>query len=724
MTFLNPLVLIGLAAASIPLILHLLNLRKPRTIEFSTLAFLKELQQTSIRRLKLRQILLLILRTALIVFIVLAFARPALRGSLLGTIGTHAHTSVVLLLDDTFSMAATDEHGNLFRQAKAKALQLVNLLNEGDEVYLQRFSEFTHPTNSTMTHDFATMMSAIDESRITASSASLEQGLRLAAKALATSHNANKEVYVLSDMQRTLFDVGTVSHDILFSPETKFFFLQFGSRSVDNVTVDSLLMLSQILEAGKPVVISARIFNYGNAPQRNYVVSAYLDGQRVAQRNLDVAPWSSAPAEFSVIPKRSGLLSGYVATEEDAIEHDNKRWFSFTVPERIAVALISPFQNDVRYISLPLTTRSADGKNMLFSVQRFTPQQLPLVNLAEFDVVILGNVPAFSQSDVARIKTFIERGGGVMIFPGDAIDGANYNTTMFPLLAIPPFEGKNEVMQTDGMVGMIFQRIDTDHPIFDGMFEPTEKQTSPQIESPHIFKSMKRQAGKYGRTIISLNDQTPFLVEYRIGEGVALVFSSAPTPTWSDMHLKGVFAPLIYRSTLYAAARAEQTFTARVGDAPTLTLKTKSENMATSRQLTLVTPAKNEEILQHIVRSTAVGSSITFSTPVLQEPGIYEVRSDHEVLAHIAVNVAAAESDMRRATTDERNRLFSTLGIDQSRVVDVSSEDNVSEIVLQSRYGVELWKFFLIAALLVAVVEMVVARESKKESAPFAISPS
>src|ERR1051326_5218888 len=70
MTFLNPLVLFGLVAAAIPVILHLLNLRKLRTIEFSTLTFLKELQQTKIRRLKLRQLLLLIVRTLLVLMII------------------------------------------------------------------------------------------------------------------------------------------------------------------------------------------------------------------------------------------------------------------------------------------------------------------------------------------------------------------------------------------------------------------------------------------------------------------------------------------------------------------------------------------------------------------------------------------------------------------------------------------------------------------------------
>ena len=154
MTFLNPLVLFGLVAAAIPLILHLLNLRKLRTIEFSTLTFLKELQQTKIRRLKLRQILLLIVRTLLIIVIILAFARPALRGTILGTIGTNAHSSVVFILDDSFSMTVSDEHGEYFKQAKDATVRLIELLKEGDEAYLVKLSDVPKATIDPATHEF------------------------------------------------------------------------------------------------------------------------------------------------------------------------------------------------------------------------------------------------------------------------------------------------------------------------------------------------------------------------------------------------------------------------------------------------------------------------------------------------------------------------------------------------------------------------------------------
>jgi hypothetical protein len=125
MTFLNPVVLLGLAAAAIPLILHLLNLRKLRTIEFSSLRFLKELQQTKIRRLKLRQIILLIIRTLIIVFIVLTFARPTLHGTFFGS-GSQAHSTMVIILDNTFSMSAADNHGERFKQAKDAAMRHIS----------------------------------------------------------------------------------------------------------------------------------------------------------------------------------------------------------------------------------------------------------------------------------------------------------------------------------------------------------------------------------------------------------------------------------------------------------------------------------------------------------------------------------------------------------------------------------------------------------------------
>jgi hypothetical protein len=118
MTFLNPAVLIGLLAASIPVIIHLLNLRKLKRINFSTLAFLKELQKNKIRKVKIKQWLLLALRVSIILMLVLAFSRPALRGTTIGGVASSAKTTAVFILDDTFSMSVVGSRGSYLNSAK------------------------------------------------------------------------------------------------------------------------------------------------------------------------------------------------------------------------------------------------------------------------------------------------------------------------------------------------------------------------------------------------------------------------------------------------------------------------------------------------------------------------------------------------------------------------------------------------------------------------------
>ena len=141
MVFLNPAVLFGLLAASIPVLIHLFNLRKLKRIEFSTLAFLKELQKNKIRKIKLKQWLLLALRVLIILFLITAFARPTLEGVAIGGTTSAAKTTAVFILDDTYSMSVVDGKGSYFNQAKGTIQELLRQLQEGDEAALVLVSD-------------------------------------------------------------------------------------------------------------------------------------------------------------------------------------------------------------------------------------------------------------------------------------------------------------------------------------------------------------------------------------------------------------------------------------------------------------------------------------------------------------------------------------------------------------------------------------------------------
>jgi uncharacterized membrane protein len=131
MTFLNPAFLFGLLAAGIPVIIHLLNLKKLKKIEFSTLIFLKELQKQKIRRIKMKQWLLLVLRVLIILFVVFAFSRPTVDNLSLSGFAPAAKASGVIIIDNSYSMNLRNDNGTLINQAKEIAAEMAGGLKEG-----------------------------------------------------------------------------------------------------------------------------------------------------------------------------------------------------------------------------------------------------------------------------------------------------------------------------------------------------------------------------------------------------------------------------------------------------------------------------------------------------------------------------------------------------------------------------------------------------------------
>ena len=131
MSFLAPSLLWGLLAAAVPVIIHLISRRQTQRVDFSTVRFIKELEHDTIRKLKLRQIILLILRTAAVILLVLSFARPVKIGyfPLAGAVGQS--TRIAMLFDNSATMAAEVERSTLLDRSKQTALNLLHNL-EGD----------------------------------------------------------------------------------------------------------------------------------------------------------------------------------------------------------------------------------------------------------------------------------------------------------------------------------------------------------------------------------------------------------------------------------------------------------------------------------------------------------------------------------------------------------------------------------------------------------------
>ena len=133
MGFLQPLALLGLAAAAIPALLHLLQRRVPPTVTFPAVRYLSETERRHSRRLKLRNLLLLLLRTALIALIVLAAARPVAR---LPVGGTHGPSALALVVDNSLSSGAVVVGRRVVDILASQARNAVRRLTSSDRLWL------------------------------------------------------------------------------------------------------------------------------------------------------------------------------------------------------------------------------------------------------------------------------------------------------------------------------------------------------------------------------------------------------------------------------------------------------------------------------------------------------------------------------------------------------------------------------------------------------------
>ncbi len=708
MTFLNPLVLIGLVAAAIPLIIHLFNFRRPRRVDFSSLAFLQELQRTTMQRVRIKQWLLLLLRTLALACLVLAFARPTLTGGLAGTVGGRAPTALAVVVDNSLSMTLRDEQGTYLDQARELAAGLVEQMAPGDEVFIlttagDAVAEPVAYQNAGAALDALTDLEAVP------GASGLLPALARAGDRLAGAVHLNKELYVVSDLQAsTLAD----TFDVALPAEARVALVPVGTRAYDNIAVTDVRVVSRIVELGQPVRLEATLVNYGTEAVQDYVASVYLEGERVAQATTDLAPGVPETVAFVVTPQQRGWLAGLVQIEEDAFVYDNLRYFTLHVPERRRVLVVQGEGERTDYLELALSPALARDR-LAFDVDVVPEAALAGTGLGAYDAVILAGPHSLSSGEVAALVRYVEAGGGLLFFPGAGARAEDYNALLGGLGG-GRFTGFNGVPGSGRPVAS-FDRVDLEHPLFEGVFEPSVPRREQRIERPELYYVMDYvPGGAAEQTLIRLSTGGPFLQELRHGRGAAFLITVAPDPRWSDLPVRGLFIPLLYRAMYYLSAGeavgGEQLIVGRPG---TIRLAGAPEDAS----LRLVTPAGEELVPE---QRRLFGAVLVQTDATLREPGIYEVRAGTTLLRRVALNLEGRESDLRRLEADAAaTRLAERMGR-PVRVLAVGEggREALAEALVTERTGREIWNVFLLLALVFLVAEMLVARQWRPESVP------
>ncbi|MEZ4700456.1 MAG: BatA domain-containing protein [Rhodothermales bacterium] len=708
MTFLNPLLLLGLLAAAIPLIIHLFNFRRPRKVDFSSLAFLKELQKSTMQRVRIKQLLLLALRMLAIASLALAFARPTLMGSLSGALGGRSHTSMALVIDNSRSMGVRDAQGAYIDQARELAAGVVQYAQTGDELFIVPTGALTGGAAEPITTR-SLAQDAVEDIEIQPASLTLYEAIDRAQGLLANASHINREVYVISDFQRYM--LADSSARSAAGDGARTYILPVGERVEPNIAITQVQVASRIIEAGQPVRIEATLVNYGDDDVEGYVASVFLDGERVAQSAADLPSRVPKTVSFTVTPQRRGWLPGEVRIEDDAFESDNVRFFTINVPEQRSVLVVAGEGHSTDFIALALSPQLTRGRS-IFNLETIPETALATRALGSYDAVVLVGVRSLSSGEVGALAQYVADGGGMLFYPGEAGQAADYNA-LFESLGAGRFSGFSGALNGEQSIAS-FDRVDLEHPLFEGVFESAGSPSRINVERPLIAHAMNYTPGSGNeQTLIQLSNGFPFLQEVRHGDGIAFLMAVAPDVRWSDLPRRGLFIPLVYRSMYYLTAdesvAGEQLI---IGEPESLRLA----GVADAEPVRLKAPDGVEFTPE---QRNLFGAMLLEIDRSLTTPGIYDVMAGEVLVRRIAFNVPTDESDLGVWPVDEAVERIRG-GSDASvRVLDVDAADGMAGVLQrleEERSGIELWNVFLMLALAFLVAEMLVARQWRPEA--------
>ncbi|MEZ4825727.1 MAG: BatA and WFA domain-containing protein [Bacteroidia bacterium] len=678
MAFLNPAALWGLLALSVPIIIHFFNLQRPRQILFSNVAFVKEVKKSVVRRVRFRQWLLLLARLLAIAGLVLAFAGPVIvsqNNQLL-----QGNRSIALVIDNSYSMTAGNEKGEYFQQALSLVRNVVRSFNREDEFLLMTTSDLR------LNFNFSRQEEALEQLK----DLSISQNIHTQSEILgfrdeifARSSNQVKELYFLSD-----FQVATVMADsqLLSSVDSAMLikYIPLATRKQKNVYISAHEILSRIVEKEKPVSMSMEIVNDGETAVKDLSVRVMLEGKAVAISTKSIDPETSSNLIISFTPTESGWLSGYIELDDPLVDFDNRRYFSLYVPEKEKILIVEgQTSRNIRLLYESLFNQ--------FDTKFISSRDIAAEDIAAYRALVLLGVGNISTGLGDKLQTFVEEGGSMMYFPGDnmVLPGVN---SFFTSIGFGSFAPSVSVSN-----GLKASNVDLANPLFEGVF--TKKQSNLEFDAPEVFRYHPVQlnnAAPHNR-ILSLENQAPVLVESRIGEGVLFTFTVFPGDAWTDLHVKTVFSPLLFRATQIMSQTRNVQSGQEIGAFKPVSIRT--------NQKSLINLIDAEGLAVPPEQYTQGGATtLNFEKMEIRE-GNYRIVQDEQLLEKISFNISDLESKLAFADVSTLEEMLIQRGLPFIEVLP-PSPDQIRTRIEVEKEGFPLWKYFIIIAVVCLAVEV------------------
>lgn len=437
----------GAICALGPVIIHLLNRQRYRTVQWAAMDFLREAIQRNRRILQIRDIVLLLLRTAAVLFFGFALARPFFSATS-GSFDQRQPLHAILLFDNSLSMGYLDNDGDLLSKAKGRAKEFLDELPVGSKVTVIPVCGSVDPVSPDPYDTQEMALDAIDRIKLVDRAAHLKPAMKLAQDAAQATRLANRVVF-FGDQQRLNWQ--DVQVEELTTKELPLQVVDISAGDWENSWISNIVVQDDLADIETPTTILVDVAHRGEAsrevPVRLMIGDKVLDDKTIKLKpgqDMQQVEFQHVFNDLTTLPEADKpvfVTLKAVIAQPDKLPQDDERYLAIPVVAALPVVFIDQYGDEedaaknklgetrhLRQLLAPKDSRQDAGK-ALIHVKHIRLEELSQELLSDARLVVIAGIhDPGSSANVQMLRDYVRQGGSLVIAAGADFDSAAWNS--------------------------------------------------------------------------------------------------------------------------------------------------------------------------------------------------------------------------------------------------------------------------------------------------------
>lgn len=677
MKFANPNFLYALFALAIPIIIHLFNFRKYKTLYFSNVRFLKEVKQQTQSKSQLKHLLVLLSRLLALAFLVFAFAQPFIPSH--NKLSEFNKTSVSIYIDNSFSMDAESEKGRLIETAKNLGTKIIDFYKPSDKFQLLTndfLGKHQHLVNKQM------FVNEVQEVKTTPSYKTVSQIVERQKSALVDENEANKKIFIISDFQKNNCDFEKLSADSNLSINL----LPLKRNPTRNIYIDSCWFESPVRQLNSQEKLHVRIVNNTDEDYTNVPLKLFINGRQKALASININKNGQADSVLYFTNTETGFQQAKLEITDYPITYDDNLYFSYEVSSFVNVLCL--FENDSNK-----SMHSLFNNDDFVHFEQRNIKQLDYTQLRFQNLIILSEIEQLSSGLNQELIKFVRNGGSLTIIPSLTGNIENYNSIL------QSFNGPQVVGLDTNDYNASELNLQDFH--YANVFESLPKNMNYPIIKQHI--KINSNTSPNTTSLLKLRNDDDLLIRTNFDGGMVYFITTGVTKLSGNFTRHSLFVPSFYKMAVNSLRSNPLYYT--MGSALPITVPIQIPG--NDQVISLKSNSQNIEYIPE-QRKVTKGIQIKISDQLGTDGGYYITLKD-SIVGSIAFNFNRKESNLAQYQYGELQQLLNDQGLSNFRIVN-PNEETIENTLATISEGQSLWKYCILFVLIFLGLEILLLK--------------